>query len=288
MANELNIDFGAAGLTVTATLIQGNAAVGSPVSLSESGTVTGFYSGNMPAVSSGTYNVRFSGGTGYTGSGVIDWDGTAERRILSLPTNTQFEARTLPTADYFDPATDTVATVTSLTNAVTLPSIPADWITAAGVAADAVAEIQSGLSTVTTAQVRTEADAALAAVGVTSTVTGRIDAAISTRLATSGYTAPLSSGDTTTAVISGLTTYTAPTLAQVQSAGFTTERNDALLAVEAAATAIADGRHAINYTASTATQYNADGTVRTVFDLKDSAGNPATATSAAVERIPQP
>ena len=27
MANELNIDFGATGLTVTATLIQGNAAV---------------------------------------------------------------------------------------------------------------------------------------------------------------------------------------------------------------------------------------------------------------------
>ena len=226
MANELNIDFGTTGLTVTATLIQANAVVGTPVALSESGTVTGFYSGDMPAVSSGVYSIRFSGGTGYTGSGTIDWDGSAERRILSLPTNTQLEARTLPTADYFDPATDTVATVTSLTNAVTLPSIPADWITAAGIAADAVTEIQSGLSTVT--------------------------------------------------------------LAEVQAAGFTTERNTALLDAQAAALAIADGRHVINYTASTATQYNADGTLRTVFDLKDAAGNPATATSAAVERVPQP
>jgi hypothetical protein len=89
---------------------------------------------------------------------------------------------------------------------------------------------------VTAAQVRTEADAALAAVGVTTTVTGRIDAAVSTRstyagadtagtttlltrlsagraanldsldatvssrLATAGYTAPLDSAGVRTAV----------------------------------------------------------------------------------------
>jgi hypothetical protein len=41
--------------------------------------------------------------------------------------------------------------------------------------------MQAGLSTLTAANVRTESDAALFAVGVTGTVTGRIDAAISTR-----------------------------------------------------------------------------------------------------------
>jgi len=46
------------------------------------------------------------------------------------PTKAEMDARTLLAANYFDPATDTVATVTNLTN---LPSIPANWITAAGI-----------------------------------------------------------------------------------------------------------------------------------------------------------
>lgn len=45
-------------------------------------------------------------------------------------------------------------------------------------------------STLTAAQVNTEADNALADVGLSSTITGRIDQAISTRLAAADYTAP--------------------------------------------------------------------------------------------------
>ena len=45
-------------------------------------------------------------------------------------------------------------------------------------------------SRATPAQVNTEADTALADVGLTTTITGRIDAATSTRLATAGYTVP--------------------------------------------------------------------------------------------------
>jgi hypothetical protein len=48
----------------------------------------------------------------------------------------------------------------------------------------------SSRSTLTAAQVNAEADTALSDVGLTTTITGRIDAAISSRLATSGYTAP--------------------------------------------------------------------------------------------------
>lgn len=57
------------------------------------------------------------------------------------PTNAEMNARTLASADYFDPATDTVANVTTVTttaNLTNLPSIPANWITAAGVAASAL------------------------------------------------------------------------------------------------------------------------------------------------------
>lgn len=45
-------------------------------------------------------------------------------------------------------------------------------------------------SRATPAQVNTEADQALADVGLTTTITGRVDAAVSSRLASAGYTAP--------------------------------------------------------------------------------------------------
>jgi hypothetical protein len=76
----------------------------------------------------------------------------------------------------------------------------ANTLTASALATDAVTEIQAGLSTLTAAQVNAEADQALADVGLTTTVTGRIDAAISTRLATSSYTAPLNAADTRAAL----------------------------------------------------------------------------------------
>jgi hypothetical protein len=53
-----------------------------------------------------------------------------------------------------------------------------------------VSAVQSGLSTLTQAQVGTEVDSSLADVGLTSTVTGRIDAAVSSRLASASYVVP--------------------------------------------------------------------------------------------------
>jgi hypothetical protein len=120
MPNELNIALATTGLTVTAQPYQNGAAVGSAISCPEVGS-TGFYSGNM-AGSAGTYQIAFRAAGANVGSGSIVWDGTAE-----------------------------------------------------------VAP-----STLTAAQVNAETDTALADVGLTSTVTGRIDAAISSRLAPSG------------------------------------------------------------------------------------------------------
>jgi hypothetical protein len=77
---------------------------------------------------------------------------------------------------------------------VNVTSMAANTITASALASDAVTEIQNGLSTLTAAQVNTEVDTALSDVGLTTTITGRIDAAISTRLASASYTAPDNAG----------------------------------------------------------------------------------------------
>jgi hypothetical protein len=140
MANELNIAL-STGLTVTAQRYQAGAAVGSAISCPETGS-TGFYSGNM-AGSAGTYQVAFLASGANVGSGSIVWSGSAE-----VPAST------------FNPASDTVATVTTLTNA---PSVPS---------ASAIAS-----------QVRTELATELA----------RVDVATSTRLAGSAYSAPANS-----------------------------------------------------------------------------------------------
>jgi len=74
---------------------------------------------------------------------------TLDGLIKDVPTVAEFNARTKLAADYFDPSADTVANVTTVgttTNLTNLPTMPADWITASGLKADAVAEIQAGLA----------------------------------------------------------------------------------------------------------------------------------------------
>jgi hypothetical protein len=74
---------------------------------------------------------------------------TLDGLIKDVPTVSEFEARTKPAADYFDPTADTVANVTAVgttTNLTNLPAMPADWLTAAGVKADAVTKLQANLA----------------------------------------------------------------------------------------------------------------------------------------------
>lgn len=82
MANELNLplDPSQTGLTVTAILILNNAAVGSPISCPESGTLPGHYSGDMPSVAAGIYGVRFLSAGVQVGTYKIDWTGTQEHQ----------------------------------------------------------------------------------------------------------------------------------------------------------------------------------------------------------------
>jgi hypothetical protein len=111
---------------------------------------------------------------------------------------------------------------TLATDTITAAKIAADAIGASELAADAAAEIGTAVWATTTrlltagtnivlakgtgvtgfndlsaAQVNAEADTALADVGLTTTITGRIDAAVSTRLASASYTAPDNTSITT-------------------------------------------------------------------------------------------
>jgi hypothetical protein len=80
---------------------------------------------------------------------------------------------------------NTVSTVTNGVIVTTNNDKTGYALSGAGVSA-----VQSGLSTLTQAQVGQEVDASLSDVGLTTTVTGRIDATVSSRLASASYVTP--------------------------------------------------------------------------------------------------
>ena len=87
MANELNTAQPATGLTVTVQLFKSGITVGSAITCSEIGT-TRFYTGNMPAITAGTYQVAFYNSTTPIASGSIAWNGSAEILVNDLSTAT--------------------------------------------------------------------------------------------------------------------------------------------------------------------------------------------------------
>ena len=126
MANELNIALPTSGLTVTAQRYQSGSAVGSAISLTEVGS-TGFYSGTMTG-SAGTYQIAFRAAGANVGSGSIVWDGTAEVASSTL-TAPQVRSELSVELGRLDASVSsrlapsgTLATVTTLTNAPTVPT----------------------------------------------------------------------------------------------------------------------------------------------------------------------
>lgn len=108
----------------------------------------------------------------------------SQSSVDDVPTNAEFNARTLAAADYFDPATDTVANVTTVgtvTNPVTAGTVSDKTgysLSAAGIQAiwDA---LTSGLTTIGS---------------IGKLLVDRIDAAITSRMATFSYAAPPTAG----------------------------------------------------------------------------------------------
>jgi hypothetical protein len=92
------------------------------------------------------------------------------------------------------------------------------------IVASDITAIQSGLSTLTAAQVGSEVDASLSDVGLTTTVTGRIDADISSRLAASS--APANFGDMSITETTGYVSIgqTVPSAGAISTAVWTTSR----------------------------------------------------------------
>jgi hypothetical protein len=76
----------------------------------------------------------------------------------------------------------------------------AELATSQAAADDATLAAIAVLNNLSAAQVNAEVDTAIADVGLTTTITGRIDAAISTRLASASYSAPLDAAGTRSAV----------------------------------------------------------------------------------------
>jgi hypothetical protein len=88
MAKELNTAQPTSGLSITAQLFQTGITVGAAITCGEVGT-TRFYSGDMPAITAGTYQVVFySSAITPVSSGVIAWNGSAEILVNDLSTAT--------------------------------------------------------------------------------------------------------------------------------------------------------------------------------------------------------
>jgi hypothetical protein len=153
----INFDHGTTGLSPTAAVYETDkstvVSAQTAVALAEFPAGSGQYSATVTLADAGGFIAIDDGTTDYT----LAYDrnlatqSSVDTQLADLPTVAELEARTLPSSEYFDPATDPVATVTNLTN---LPSIPTNWITADGVASNAVNKITAGLSTLREVDIR--------------------------------------------------------------------------------------------------------------------------------------
>lgn len=76
---------------------------------------------------------------------LVDTGTTLDALLQDVPTTAEFNARTLPSTSYFDPATDTVANVTTVANLTNGATLAANSVSASALATDAVAEIVNAI-----------------------------------------------------------------------------------------------------------------------------------------------
>ena len=163
MANELRLSLGQTGQTVTGRLYQAAVQVGADFPLLEVAGQGGFYTGNMPAVGAGSYDVLFFANGVLRGSGNLAWSGTAELDFSTV--NGSGGATAVQIRQELD------------TNSVKLANLDAtvsSRLAAAGYTAPTIPP--------TAASIRAELD-------TNSTRLANLDATVSSRLAASGYVA---------------------------------------------------------------------------------------------------
>ncbi len=215
-----------------------------------------------------------------------------DTQLGDIPTNLEFNARTIPSADYFDPSTDEVTTdaasraasqadVSGLATQASVDAIPTNPLL------DNDVRLNNLDATVSSRASQTTLDAL-----------GTIAVAIEQD---TGTTIPnqiaglndLSSTDVQTATANALTAYDPPTRAEA-----TADKDEILTATNNGAFTTADrtdlqkarkgvtNRHRIDESANTGTLYDDDGTTPLiVFDLKDADEAPTSTT--VYERDPQ-
>ena len=112
MANELNLNNGITGLTVTARLYSGSTQIGSAISMTEVSGAVGRYTGSMPSTGAGVYGVLFYSAGAQIGSGKIEWNGTLE--VTSLVLESEINAITGGGGSGANPVTITIQTTVSV------------------------------------------------------------------------------------------------------------------------------------------------------------------------------
>ena len=112
MANELNLNNGITGLTVTASLYSGATQIGSAINMTEVSEALGRYTGSMPSTAAGVYGVLFYSAGAQIGSGKIEWNGTLE--VTSLVLESGINAITGGGGSGANPVTITIQTTASV------------------------------------------------------------------------------------------------------------------------------------------------------------------------------
>ena len=121
MANELAATY-LTGATLKAQMAQGASVINADITMTEVGS-SGYYTGTVPASSAGLYNVYITATGVPVGVGTLNWDGSAEIKLPTVPASS---------------TNITAGVITTATNLTNLPAITANWLTAAGIAATAL------------------------------------------------------------------------------------------------------------------------------------------------------
>jgi hypothetical protein len=177
MANELAAVY-LTGATLKAQMAQAAAVINADIAMTEVGS-SGYYTGTVPASSAGLYNVYITAAGIPVGVGTLNWDGSAEIKLPTVPASaTNITGGTITT----------VTTVTNLTNAPTNGDLTATMKTSVTTAATA--------ATPTAAAVTGAVGSVTGAVGyVTGNVGGNVTGSVGSVVGAVGSVTGLTAAD---------------------------------------------------------------------------------------------
>lgn len=205
MANELNLNNGITGLTVTAKLYSGETQIGSAISMTEVSEAVGRYTGSMPSTAAGVYGVLFYAAGAQIGSGKIEWNGTLE--VTSLVLESEINAITGGGGSGANPVTITIQTTASV--AIQSATVTAwkngliEGTLATNVSGVAVLSLDNGTYSVVVTAAGYQGSTASLVVSGTTAQTYQLTAITITPSPSGGVTGYLYTTDTTGTVIQG-------------------------------------------------------------------------------------